>query len=64
MDPNKGLIKKFQNKLVFANLTRYLFKNEYSHKFLLKGNRTIADLRCGLEDSISPSTLIVAAMKG
>ena len=30
---------------------------------LFKGNRTIADLRYGQEDSISPSTLIFAAIK-
>ena len=33
-------------------------------KCQLKGNRAFADLRCGKEDSISPSTLIVAAAKG
>ena len=30
----------------------------------LKGNRTIADLRYGQEDRISPSTFIFAAIKG
>ena len=29
-----------------------------------KGNRALADLRYGEEDSISPSTLVVAAIKG
>ena len=30
----------------------------------IKGNRAIADIRYAKEDSISPSTLILAAAKG
>ena len=31
---------------------------------ILKGNRALADLRYGKEDSISPSTLMFAAIQG
>ena len=48
---NFGLMNGEQEKL---SLTLGIFH---------KGNRTIADLRYGLEDSIIPSTLIFAAIK-
>ena len=44
---------------LLATLTTYQKK-----MFGAKGNRAFADLRYGEEDSISPSTLIVAATKG
>ena len=34
------------------------------YKYLHKGNRTIAELRYGVQDIISPSTLIIAPIKG
>ena len=41
-----------------------LFRTSELVNLLYKGNRAIADLRYGKEDSISPSTLIFAATKG
>ena len=46
-------------KIFNVNMELSLQKKKYTNK----GNRTIADLRYGQEDSFSPSTLIFAAIK-
>ena len=50
------------NFCLLLNLPDLKFADEV-RSIMCKGNRTIADLRYGLEDSISPSTLIFTAIK-
>ena len=56
----------FQKNFIASSLpfSLFLFFHPPNSPSFLKGNRPIADLRYGEEDSISPNTLICAAFKG
>ena len=56
--------KKEGWKSISFLLLRYKKKSRTQATQICKGNRTIADLRYGSEDSISPSTLICVSIKG
>ena len=62
MESNAAVMLQFKDLAV----KNYLFDQciVFLFKYLEKGHTPSADLRYGEEDSISPNTLVLAAIKG
>ena len=60
------MVRNHKGGYPYLNLSQKPLTSTNLRQLILfgKGNRTIADLRCGGKDIISPSTLIFAPIKG